>query len=343
MNVLMTADSVGGVWSYALELADALAVHDISVTLAVMGGPLTSGQRAELRRSQVARCYASDFALEWQQDWSSVQRSYDWLQALAGAVDPDLVHVNGYAHAALGWDVPVVVVAHSDVLSWYEAVRRQAAPPTWQRYRDEVARGLAAADLVVAPSRAMLDALLRHHDVPVQTRVIPNGVAAGPPPRPKREVVLAAGRIWDEAKYVAALAGLDLPVEVAGEGRVDGLAGLGRLDRRELRERMAEAAVFCAPARYEPFGLAALEAALAGCALVLGDIPSLREVWSDAALFVDPDDRDALAAALRRALQEHELLGARARTHATRYSAAAMAGAYVEAYRLLVVRQPLPA
>jgi glycogen(starch) synthase len=35
------------------------------------------------------------------------------------------------------------------------------------------------------------------------------------------------------------------------------------------------------------------------CALVLGDIPSLRENWSGAALFVAPDDRTALARALR--------------------------------------------
>ena len=47
------------------------------------------------------------------------------------------------------------------------------------------------------------------------------------------------------------------------------------------------------------FGLSALEAALSGCALVLGDIPSLREVWGDAALFVAPDDTDALAQALQ--------------------------------------------
>jgi methylmalonyl-CoA mutase cobalamin-binding subunit len=75
MRVLMTADAVGGVWSYALDLADALAELDVSVTLAVLGAALTPGQRAQLQRSAVERCFASDFALEWQQDWSSVRRS----------------------------------------------------------------------------------------------------------------------------------------------------------------------------------------------------------------------------------------------------------------------------
>jgi glycosyltransferase involved in cell wall biosynthesis len=44
------------------------------------------------------------------------------------------------------------------------------------------------------------------------------------------------------------------------------------------------------PARYEPFGLSILEAALSGCALVLGNIPSMKEIWGDAALYADPDN-----------------------------------------------------
>jgi glycosyltransferase involved in cell wall biosynthesis len=233
------------------------------------------------------------------------------------------VHVNGYVHAALDWDLPVVVVAHSDVLSWFEAVRGQAAPPEWDRYRREVARGLAAADLVVAPTHAMLAALERHHRVDAPTCVIHNGVSPGPPPRPKRELVLAAGRMWDEAKNIAVLR------RVSDRIRVEIADWIGR---RGLRARMAEAAVFCAPARYEPFGLGPLEAALAGCALVLGDIPSLREVWGDAALYVDPDDDEALAAALQRALRERRDASARA----ARYSAPRMAARYVDAYRGLV-------
>jgi glycogen(starch) synthase len=343
MRVLMTADSVGGVWSYSLELADALADHDVAVTLAVVGPPLTPEQRRELRRARVERCAAAEFALEWQQDWTSVRRSGDWLRGIAEDARPDLVHVNGYVHAALGWRQPVVVVAHSCVLSWFEAVRKQSAPLEWERYREEVARGLAAADLVVSPTRAMLDALRRHHVVDAECRVIPNGVAV--PPRPsavKREVVLAAGRLWDEAKNIATLARaaarLGVPVEVAGDLPAPPppqVRFLGRLDRSDLWSRLAAAAVFCAPARYEPFGLAPLEAALAGCALVLGDIPSLREVWNGAAAFVAPDDADALAAALRAALADHERLGARARLHAERYGAPLMAERYLDAYERL--------
>ncbi len=61
---------------------------------------------------------------------------------------------------------------------------------------------------------------------------------------------------------------------------------------------MGEAAIFAHPARYEPFGLAVLEAAMAGCALVLGDIPTLRELWDGAAVFVAPGRPDRLGEAL---------------------------------------------
>jgi glycogen synthase len=331
MNVLMTTDCAGGVWSYALDLANALAEHRVGVTLAAIGRP-SAAQLEELRRSRVEDWCVRDYALEWQQDWPSVERSCDWLREIGELSNADLVHVNGYVHAALGWPQPVVLVAHSCVLSWHEAVRGQVAPPEWDRYRAEVARGLDAADLVVAPTDAMLAALRRHHPVPCEARVIPNGIFPAEEAAERREVVLAAGRIWDEAKNVAALARvaprLDVQVELVGEGGPEGSVG-----RDELRRRMAAAAVFCAPARYEPFGLAPLEAASAGCALVLGDIPSLRELWEGAALFVDPADDDALELALRRALADCEALGALARRRARRYSAARMAAGYLDAYR----------
>ena len=342
MRVLMSADTVGGVWSYALELADALTAHGVETTLAVTGEPLRPEQRRELRRSTVARFFAFSCALEWMPaPRRDLERAGEWLREIEADVRPDVVHLNGYAHGALDWQAPVVMVAHSCVLSWFEAVRRQPAPREWDHYRAAVAAGLEGADLVVAPTRAMLDAFCRLHPVRSETQVIPNGASPPADGAAKRAVVLAAGRLWDEGKNVVALARaaprLPWPVEVAGDGDVPGLRGLGRLDRAELGRRMSEARVFCAPARYEPFGLAPLEAGLAGCALVLGDIPSLHEVWGDAALFVAPDDDEALVAALRRAMTDPGL-GERARERARRYTPARMAEAYLDAYERVSTR-----
>jgi glycosyltransferase involved in cell wall biosynthesis len=66
----------------------------------------------------------------------------------------------------------------------------------------------------------------------------------------------------------------------------------------DLSAWYARAAIYALPARYEPFGLSILEAGLSGCALVIGDIPSLRETWHDAATFVAPDDLAGLQEAL---------------------------------------------
>src|SRR5690606_8377688 len=75
-----------------------------------------------------------------------------------------------------------------------------------------------------------------------------------------------------------------------GNAAFDSVETLGVLSRAEMKHWLGRASIYVLPARYEPFGLSALEAALSGCALVLGDIPSLREVWGPAATYVDPAD-----------------------------------------------------
>lgn len=106
----MTADAVGGVWTYALELSGALAVHNVEVTLCVMGPAPDAEQSAELTASPVSRAYAAEYALEWMDDpWEDVERSGQWLLEIAKDVKPDVIHLNGYVHAALPWETPLVV------------------------------------------------------------------------------------------------------------------------------------------------------------------------------------------------------------------------------------------
>ena len=109
----------------------------------------------------------------------------------------------------------------------------------------------------------------------------------------------------------------------------------GVLEREQLAALRARASIFAAPARYEPFGLAALEAARAGCALVLGDVASLREVWEDAALYVDPSDAVALRAALDELVGDRVLreeMARRAQLRAGRYTVESMARGYAGLY-----------
>src|SRR3982751_2869614 len=174
-RVLMTADTVGGVWTYALELTRALAAYDIEVDLAVMGPSLSRAQREEALRLDNLNLFKSEYKLEWMQDcWRDVRSAGDWLLSLANRLNPDLVHLNGYDHASLDWQRPVVVVGHSCVLSWWRAVKGEATTEEWQRYKAEVARGLRNADTVVTPSAAMSHALREHYDLNADIEVIQN-------------------------------------------------------------------------------------------------------------------------------------------------------------------------
>src|SRR4051812_9021488 len=176
MRILMTADTVGGVWTYALELADALSPLGAEVHLATMGRPLDEAQRDQVACSSVVSVHESCFALEWQDEpWEDVDRAGAWLLELESEVMPDVVHLNGYIHGCLPWRTPVIVVAHSDVLSWWEAVEQVAAPPVWEPYRAGVQAGLRAADAVCAPTQAVLDDLARHYSFGTPAFVVHNG------------------------------------------------------------------------------------------------------------------------------------------------------------------------
>jgi glycogen synthase len=348
-KVLMTTDTVGGVWIYSLELARGLAEQGVEVALATMGAPLDELQREMAGRIPRLKVFESRFKLEWMEDpWRDVERAGEWLLGLEERFAPDLIHLNGYAHGALPWNAPKIVVGHSCVLSWWEAVKKEPAPEAWDHYYDEVRAGLAAADMVIAPSSAMMAALVRHYGPFLNTRVIHNGRDVRLfRPTAKEPILFSAGRLWDEAKNLEALERvapqLPWPVFVAGENHhPDGGEArphhtrlLGRLSQRALSAWLGRSSIYVLPARYEPFGLSVLEAALSGCALVLGDIPSLRELWRNRAVFVTPDDPEALEDALLRLIENPDRrnsLAAGARSRAIERTTERMVEGYLDAY-----------
>jgi glycosyltransferase involved in cell wall biosynthesis len=283
--------------------------------------------------------------------WRDVDAATDWLRGLVQRHAPDAVHVNGFAHAGVDLGAPALCVAHSCVVTWMRAVRGAEPGPEWAEYLRRVARGLHAAREVIAPTGAILVAILDAHGVVRRGRVIPNGRAATAfPPAAKEPFVLAAGRLWDEAKGLAALdacaGSVRWPIRVAGPtigpggpGGVDQRRGhvglLGPLEPEALAGWMGRASIYAAPARYEPFGLTALEAALADCTLVLGDLATLREVWGETAVYVPPGDPPALAFALEALIRDplrRGALAAQARARALALTPQRMAAAYRAVY-----------
>lgn len=340
-RVLMTADTVGGVWTYALDLIREL--REVDFALATMGRRLSPDQWAEARALPNVEIFESEYRLEWMEEpWEDVRAAGDWLLGLEREFEPELVHLNGLVHGSLPFAAPHLVVVHSDVLSWWQAVKGEPAPPAWDRYQKAVEESLRSVDLVVAPSHAMMAEAVRLYGPFQDTATIPNG-RSGIEPGVKEPFVFAAGRMWDDAKNVGALQALDgaWPVHVAGEG-----SAMGRLSGPETLDWMARASIYALPARYEPFGLSVLEAALAGCALVLGDIPSLRENWDGRAIFVAPDDAPALEEAIDGLIDDPALrdrLGIAARERALDLSAERFGAGYRALYESLWHRRPADA
>jgi glycosyltransferase involved in cell wall biosynthesis len=348
IRVLMTTDTVGGVWTYSCALASSLAASGAEVTLATMGPPVRADQREMLRGSGV-RLFETDLALEWQDpEGRDLLKAERMLASLEARFSPDIVHLNSFREATLSWRAPTVLVAHSCVNSWALACRDTAwlNEPRWARYTERVAAALDSAQAWVCPSQSFHDDVVGLYHPRSPGAVIWNGIAPGDLPSRKREMIFAAGRLWDRAKNIGVLAaaapGLAWPVQVAGPADADSSAGvtwLGQLPHSEVRGHLQHAAIFVSPALYEPFGLSVLEAAAAGCALVLSDIPTFRELWSDPALFVDPDDSQALHQVLAELCADRtrrSRLQRAAYEHALTYSLARTTSAYRKLYEGLL-------
>jgi glycosyltransferase involved in cell wall biosynthesis len=341
-----------------MELAQALGERDVQIALLTMGRRLSSEQKSRAEALAHVSVHETEFKLEWMENpWQDVRAAGERLLELEKSFAPDIVHLNGYAHAALDWRAPKLVVCHSCVLSWWGAVNTGLdVDQKWERYRREVAAGLRAADVVAAPTQAMLCDIDRcYGSLRTRSVVVRNGLSPDLfTPGNKQPYIFAAGRLWDPAKNIAALQRisdeLDWPVYTAGD-MLDpqgnpkesvtspNYYSLGFQTREQIARWLSAASIYCAPARYEPFGLAILEAALSGCALVLGDIPSLRELWDGAAVFVQPNDTNGIATALQELIANssyREKCGRRARMRGLAFTPARMAAGYEYLYKSML-------
>ncbi|MEX0772934.1 MAG: glycosyltransferase family 4 protein [Balneolales bacterium] len=350
-TILMTADTIGGVWTYALELTRALQEYNVEVYLATMGRRLSTSQWKAADNISNLVVKESEYALEWMDGpWDAVDEAGAWLLELERQIKPDLIHLNNYAHGNLSWKAPVLTVGHSCVLSWWQAVKKEQAPDTFNIYAARVKEGLQQSDRVIGVSRHMLDCLKQHYGPFTTSGFIYNGRdKKGFYSSAKRPVIFSMGRIWDEAKNISALEVISghvpWPVYIAGEDyghlmpRADNLYPLGKLYSAEVAKWLSTSAIYVMPARYEPFGLSVLEAALSGCAVIVGDIPSLREIWADAALYADPSDPGDLKYQIETLIKDDDkrkLMAGKALQRAQRYSIDAFAGKYAGYYRQLL-------
>jgi glycogen synthase len=368
MHILVTADTLGGVWTYTRELVTGLVRRGDRVTLVSFGDIPTAAQTQWMDGLANLDYRPTAFKLEWMLDSEAdMEASSQYLEAIVEESKPDLLHFSQFYYGALDCDVPRVVVAHSDVMSWWLSVHRQLPPETdWLRwYRKVVTRGLRTATSVVAPSRWMMEQIELHYGRLASSSVIHNGrtPALFNPYINKKNSVVTVGRLWDSGKNVSLLLRAEMPgsVRIVGCDRHPELQNHAfvaetmranvsldpQQDDRQIVQTLARAAVYAATSQYEPFGLAPVEAALSRCAIVASDIPSFRELWEGAAVFFRNNDPESLAEALETLQRDHgfrlnqgNLAFRHARQH---FTADRMVAGYKNLYQSLAPAQALSA
>lgn len=350
-RVLMTADAVGGVWTYALDLSRGLARAGVAVTLVTFGPSPGADQAKAARAVPGLTLVDTGLPLDWMAgEPAEILEAGAVLRGLARAHRADLIHLNSPALAAIGgFGAPVIGVCHSCLATWWAAVKDGPMPPDFRWRTQSLWQGMLACNALIAPTAAFADATARTYEVPVPFVVHNGRRPAEVSPALCDPMVFTSGRLWDEGKNVAVLdraaAAISAPLHAAGPlagpngelRRLEHALPLGRISEREIAHWLARSPVFASSALYEPFGLGVLEAAQAGCALVLSDIPTFRELWDGAAVFVDPQDVEGFARAIDRLLAdpcEAAVLAAQARGRAARYSVEAMVTGVLHVYRL---------
>lgn len=229
-------------------------------------------------------------------------------------------------HAAPPFRGPIVLTVHDlstlIVPQTEEPARvRHFAPALRKHARDAVR--------VVTPTEAIAQQVIERLGVPAgRVRAIPHGVeprfrpegpSASPVPgryvlyvgalgpRKGVDTLLAAWRALPEPvrrEHALVLAG---PLQRLDPAGLEDAVLLGYVRDDELPPLLRGAAAFCYPSRYEGFGLPLLEALACGVPSVASDDPALVEVAGGCALHAPRGDVEALAEALRRALEDREL------------------------------------
>ena len=372
MHVLVTADTISGTWTYTRELVTGLVTRGVRVTLVSFGEIPLPDQTAWMDVLHGLEYRPTAFRLEWMDEApEELPESSQFLVNLVRELRPDVLHLHQFCHADLPVNIPCVVMAHGDVITWTEAVQdRSPRPSRWMRwYRDTIVAGITAADVVVGPSSWMLETLRSTYARPRREAVIYPG--RNPiffnPYVSKEDSVLSVGRLLDAGKQVFLLTQQIQPFPVCIVGaeqtvpiphvpiRADvkvstdqsSVAIRGPQTESQLRALYSRAAIYAATARYEPLGMAALDAAFSRCALVANDIPSFREVWGDAALYFRTNDAYSLAEILRRLDADRGLRHAYAdRAYARareRFTAKRMIDDYLRLYGSLIAVNSLAA
>lgn len=350
-TILISTDTVGGVWSYTISLVEAMKHYPVKFIIASLGQLPSQDQRQQVEALDNAHLESYDGKLEWMDNpWDDLREEGEWFKTLAATYQPDLVHLNHYAHASIDFNAPKLLVMHSCVRSWWRAVKKETAPDYWSRYSVLVQKAIIASDYIVAPSNAILDAYRIEYDGLEEAQVIHNGIELSEyKSATKERFIFSMGRLWDEAKNIKLLLKaapyIDFPIYIAGDSNStnndklpDNVHMLGWQNKQQIKEWLSRAALYVLPVKYEPFGLSFLEAAASGCILIGGKTKTLQEIWNDSAFYCEADSASELATLSNIILKDDLLrleMAQRSRERAKLYDQSKAAKDYFNLYKMM--------
>jgi glycosyltransferase involved in cell wall biosynthesis len=301
-----------------------------------------------------------------------------YLRGQAGSFDCFHVVDHSYAHLldALPTGRTGVFCHDLDAFRCLLAPERDPRPGWFRRLARRTLGGLQKAAVVFCGTRTVREQIERHGLTdPARLVQAPYGVVpdfvpepdgpeaadAGGPfllhvgsciPRKRIDVLLdvfAAVRARHRDLRLVQVGGEWTPCQVDQAGRLGISPSLSQrrgVGRRELAALYRRAAVVLQPSEAEGFGLPVVEALACGSVVVASDLPVLREVGGDAALYCPVADVPAWADTVARLLEGSAAAPDRATrlAQARRYSWPRQAQTIAAAYRrLLATGSPAPA
>ena len=351
---------VGGSEEYLVRQLVALDTVAPDIELTVFGVPALAPAHPDL--ADVATIVAAPSSARARPMRIALEAT--WLAAHARRRRLDLVHYGGGTMPARTAGLPTVLTIHDlqylTYPQYFSATRRRYLAAT-------MPRSARRADAICVPSAFVARTVVEAFVLPAERIfVVPHGLPRTTSDDDDTNPIFEQLRLPEcfviypaithphknHVTLLQALARVDdvCAVLLGGRGRAEDevsaeIVRLGLADRvvrpgrvpdatRDALYRRALALAF--PSRYEGFGAPVIEAMALGCPVLAADATALPEVVGDGGELLSPNDVAAWAAALTRLRDDdahRATLIAKGRARASRFSAAASAGALVTAYR----------